>query len=102
MVQLIVIKIDFGTQGEKFLKFMQHNWLGKTFSITFKAIQILSVPGEKTFSHIPILKADIYEKSQSNIDLSNQFYCSLVSAGFAYITDFGKTQMTQNSFQLLY
>lgn len=52
-------------------------------------MQTLQVPTEGKFHHIPTLKAEIHESNQANLELSNQFYCSIVSSGFGYITDLG-------------
>ncbi|CAK90710.1 unnamed protein product (macronuclear) [Paramecium tetraurelia] len=93
---------EFAIQDSGYSKIMQKEWLNKEFTITFKGTQIMTVIHERNSINFPILKADLYLSSQQNNELSNEFYISLISNGYAFITDWGKLNLSQNSFQLLF
>ncbi|CAD8043660.1 unnamed protein product [Paramecium primaurelia] len=93
---------EFAIQEQGYSKLLQKEWLNREFSITFKGTQIMTVNNQRNYIHFPILKADLYPTSQKNNELGNQFYSSLIQNGFAYITDWGKMNLPQNSFQLLF
>ncbi|CAD8048589.1 unnamed protein product [Paramecium sonneborni] len=93
---------EFTIQDQGYAKIMQKEWLNKEFRITFKGTQIMTLNYQKNFINFPILKADLQLTSQKNNELSNEFYISLVSSGYAYLTDWGKLNLQQNSFKLLF
>ncbi|CAD8148701.1 unnamed protein product [Paramecium pentaurelia] len=93
---------EFAIQDQGYSKLMQKEWLNKEFNITFKGTQIMTINYQKNFIHFPILKADLYPTSQKSNELNNEFYSSLISNGYAFITDWGKLNLSQNSFQLLF
>ncbi|CAD8049867.1 unnamed protein product [Paramecium primaurelia] len=93
---------EFAIQDQGYSKLMQKEWLNKEFNITFKGTQIMTVNYQKNFIHFPILKADLYPTSQKSNELNNEFYSSLISNGYAFITDWGKLNLSQNSFELLF
>ncbi|CAK71152.1 unnamed protein product (macronuclear) [Paramecium tetraurelia] len=93
---------DFGIKDQEYTKLIQTEWLNKEFNITFKGTSIMSVLQNENVINIPVLRAELHFTNQPNIELSNEFYSSLVQKGFASISDWGKLNLSQNSFQLLY
>ncbi|CAD8134223.1 unnamed protein product [Paramecium octaurelia] len=93
---------DFGIKDQEYTKLIQTEWLNKEFNLTFKGTSIMSVLQNENVTNIPVLRAELHFTNQPNIELSNEFYSSLVQKGFASISDWGKLNLSQNSFQLLY
>ncbi|CAD8134460.1 unnamed protein product [Paramecium pentaurelia] len=102
LVPNAIVIDDFAIKDQEYTKLMQTEWLNKEFSITFKGTSIMSIIQNDNVINIPILRAELHLTNQPNIELSNEFYSSLVQTGYAYISDWGKLNLSQNSYQLLY
>ncbi|CAD8051082.1 unnamed protein product [Paramecium sonneborni] len=102
LVPNAIVIDDFGIKDQEYAKLMQMEWLNKEFSITFKGTSTIAIFQNDNAIHIPILRAELHYINQPNVELSNEFYSSLIQKGFAHISDWGKLNLSQNSFQLLH